>query len=1300
MGYSDRSKEDLIDEINHLRASLSRGSHVFPGLSVINKYEKVLSVNEEKLKSLFISASDIIMLINKNGRIMEINHPVNGLKKEDFIHKVAYDLVAPEFHYTLSKAVLDVFKNGTSVSFELKGNIDKLDSWYSARLNPVFNDGKITGITILCTDITAKKLIEDKVAESEKRYKLLFSKANDAILILEDNKFLEANEKACELFHCHPQDISSNYIQNFFPLLQPDREESKSKFEKKLLEVYKGIAKVFYWKFINAIGFNFDAEVSLNVFESNGKKFIQAIIRDITERIQIREKLKEKERVLSTLMDNLPGMAYRSRNENGWIMEFVSSGCHQLTGYSREEVLELSPSYDRIIFPEDRMLMWKTIGEALKDKQQFILNYRIKTKQGEVKFVWEQGIGVWDEKGNLQYLEGFIADVTEQKLTEQKLNLSKANFKNLLNNAPFGIIVLENLKVTFANDVAENLFSFVTQTNLTNKSIAQILNNKESSILTGNLKNLENNGTVPHFQMMLKNGRKELPFGVRLIKIIHYDKPAVLMVFHDISFENKLAREQLRADVAEETNVKLEKEITHRIEIEKRLRDTQQYTQSLISSSIDMICATDLENNIIEFNKAAEDNFGYSISEVKGKHISLLFDNIEEFNKVRRPIVENGSFSGEVIHKRKNGELFVCYKSASHITDESGKVVGFMGIFRDITNLNRAQEELKASEEKYRDLFDNATDLIQSIDPDGRFIYVNSAWKRTLGINDGDLKDLHVFDIVHPDYKEQCIEMFKKVRRGENIEKEEIILVTKKGKIILAEGNLSGRFVDGNLFSTRAIFRDITERKLTEEIIRSSEQRYRAIYNQAYIGIGRVSLSGKFLDVNEQLGMIFGYSIEEMLSKTFMDITHPESRDLSEKYRVDMILEKMDNFTFEKKYIHKSGRTLYINLTVSLVRDKKGKPDYFVSVFQDITEKHEVSEKIKVQAAKMNAIIESSSHWIWTIDRKFALTSFNSNYIKSIQNIFGFKPEIGLVVNKGKMVSSEEYNIFWNKKYEEAFKGHPQHFETNISDNLGNEEWREIYLNPIPGNENKIMEVSGIAHDITHKKIAERKIRESLSEKEVLLKEVHHRVKNNLQVISSILNLQSSYIKDKYTLNMLKESQHRIKSMAFIHESLYQTKNFANIDFASYIINLSNSLQQSYDIGSHLVDLRFDVKEVSLNLDMAIPCGLILNELITNSLKYAFQDKKKQGIISIKLARTYNKIKFEIADNGKGMSPNFNIKEVKTLGLQLVDTLVDQLKGELKITSRNGLKFSIIFESPEQLTKSFPENLIEQNLQT
>jgi two-component sensor histidine kinase len=270
---------------------------------------------------------------------------------------------------------------------------------------------------------------------------------------------------------------------------------------------------------------------------------------------------------------------------------------------------------------------------------------------------------------------------------------------------------------------------------------------------------------------------------------------------------------------------------------------------------------------------------------------------------------------------------------------------------------------------------------------------------------------------------------------------------------------------------------------------------------------------------------------------------------------------------------------------------------------------------------------------------------------------------------------------FWAEKYNEVFKGKKIEFITERKNKKGQLSIKEVFLSPIFNDDGSVSEVSGMAHDITEKMIAEKELKNSLKEKEILLKEVHHRVKNNLQVISSILNLQSSYIHDEKILTILKESQNRIKSMAFIHESLYQTNDFSQINFSEYVVNLSKNLVHSYLVNNELIELRLDINKVSLNLDLSIPCGLIINELVSNALKYAFpENRKNEGYILISLKADKENIYLSIADNGVGLPKNLDFRNTESLGLQLVTTLVEQINGTITQENTTGTTYNIIFK--------------------
>jgi PAS domain S-box-containing protein len=223
-----------------------------------------------------------------------------------------------------------------------------------------------------------------------------------------------------------------------------------------------------------------------------------------------------------------------------------------------------------------------------------------------------------------------------------------------------------------------------------------------------------------------------------------------------------------------------------------------------------------------------------------------------------------------------------------------------------------------------------------------------------------------------------------------------------------------------------------------------------------------------------------------------------------------------------------------------------------------------------------------------------------------------------------------------------------------------------------------LLALEGFITDITDTKKAEEKIKKSLEEKNVLLQEIHHRVKNNMQIISSLLSLQSRHIDEEKTLNILNESQGRIKAMAMVHEKLYQSKNFDNINFADYIKSLIIQLEGSYHMDKTLIKTNINVEDVYLDINTAIPCGLIINELISNIIKHAFK-KGERGTISAKFSRIGNNYILSVKDDGIGLPSNIDIENTDTLGLKLVNALVNQLEGTMEINRNDGTQFIIKF---------------------
>jgi len=335
---------------------------------------------------------------------------------------------------------------------------------------------------------------------------------------------------------------------------------------------------------------------------------------------------------------------------------------------------------------------------------------------------------------------------------------------------------------------------------------------------------------------------------------------------------------------------------------------------------------------------------------------------------------------------------------------------------------------------------------------------------------------------------------------------------------------------------------------------------------------------------------------------------------------------------------------------------------------KQLTEKTIELEKLSLVASKTgNAVLvtDASGKIDWVNDAFVKMTGNSHDII-------------------GKNVS--EINVYHNVEEaisEAVHKRRSKIFESNIHTDRHPDLWISSTLTPIFDERNNLKELVFVDTNITSSKILENQIKASLHEKDVLLKEIHHRVKNNLQIIISLMNLQSGYIKDEQTLKAVKDGQSRVRSMALVHEKFYQADELTEINFADYVEKLCQFLFQSYGDKSDRIRLVVEADRVAFDMDTAMPCGLLINEIVSNSLKYAFHGDR-EGEIKIELKRLPDhRIMMSISDDGVGLADDFDIQQSESLGLQLITALTSQLDGELDFSREKGTKFSITFKYPK-----------------
>lgn len=338
------------------------------------------------------------------------------------------------------------------------------------------------------------------------------------------------------------------------------------------------------------------------------------------------------------------------------------------------------------------------------------------------------------------------------------------------------------------------------------------------------------------------------------------------------------------------------------------------------------------------------------------------------------------------------------------------------------------------------------------------------------------------------------------------------------------------------------------------------------------------------------------------------------------------------------------------------------------------------TKELAESETKMREVVETVNDWIWEID-------IEGKYVYAsprVRDILGYEPGELIGRTPFSLMPEDEANKIKAFFQEKVTKGEPfNNLENTNTHRNGKHVVLETSGVPVFDDNGRLAGFRGVDRDITARKKTEEKLKASLKEKELLLREIHHRVKNNMQIISSLLKQQMGYMNDRKGIEIFRDSQDRINSMALIHEQLYQSDNLMNIDLSEYVRHLVSTLFQSFGVNVQRIAQKIHIKDISLGVDTAIPCGLVINELVSNSLKYAFPEGR-EGTIEIdlkKAATTDSSFELSVRDDGVGMSPDIDIRNTGTLGLQLVNILAEhQLRGRMEVDRSDGTEFRIFFK--------------------
>lgn len=497
---------------------------------------------------------------------------------------------------------------------------------------------------------------------------------------------------------------------------------------------------------------------------------------------------------------------------------------------------------------------------------------------------------------------------------------------------------------------------------------------------------------------------------------------------------------------------------------------------------------------------------------------------------------------------------------------------------------------------------------------------------------------------------------------------------------IQGEGDL--RILTNGIEQTRlSLDEATTERKKAENALRESEKKFRTLFDSTSDAIYLHDMNGCILEVNQLACERMGYTHDEFLRMKQTDI----DGTFTGEYLLELIKElcKLKSNIFETVHVTKSGKKLPVELSSRLIKYDGKKA--VLTIARDITERKRTEKALKEYAEQleysnkmkeeMERVVNSSPVIVfkWRMEKDWPVEFVSENITQIGYTVEDF---ISGRIKYVDILHPDDRERF-HPLLEDHKNNHSDQFnqEYRIFTKYGDVRWVDERTYIEMGETGDIL-LQGIILDITERKKAQQAL---LKNEEIRKKEIHHRVKNNLQVISSLLFLEAENFKDKEIIEAFLDSRNRVRSMALIHEELYQSGDMSTIDFADYTQNLLNFLKKSYFMESKSIKLHSKIENAYLGMDTAIPLGMIINELVSNSLKHGFPHTS-EGNVSVTLGLEGNEFILEISDDGIGFPENINFRQTSSLGLQLVTTLVEQINGTIELERKEGTSFKIRFK--------------------